>query len=165
MPAVAKLESTSDIEDLEEIECSGGKFGCGIPPNIERALASREPKKPIPQEPPVVALDPPARRMPAVARMISNYNEFLDAVRERVDFMGMTRLELDHLTGMQSGYMGKLLGPRQNRRFGEVSFDATLPAIGCRLVLVEDPELTAKIMARMMPRQRPIRVVNPEGSL
>jgi hypothetical protein len=85
--------------------------------------------------------------------MISNYNEFLDAVRERVDFMGMTRLEFDHQTGMQSGYMGKLLGRRRSKRFGEVSFDATLPAIGCRLILVEDPELTAKILARMTPRQ------------
>jgi hypothetical protein len=153
------MQGMTDIEDLEEIECSRrcGKFGWGIPPNIERASASREPKKPIPQEPPAVAVDPPARRMPAVARMISNYEEFLEAVRERVDFMGMTRLELDFQTGMQSGYMGKLLGRRKSKRFGEVSFDATLGAIGCKLLLVEDPVQTAKILARMTPRQRPIR--------
>jgi hypothetical protein len=95
--------------------------------------------------------------MAAFARMISNYSEFLDAVRERVDSIGMTREELDHQTGMQSGYMGKLLGRRRSKRFGEVSFDATLPAIGCKLQMVEDPEQTAKILARMTPRQRPIR--------
>jgi hypothetical protein len=101
--------------------------------------------------------------MPAFARIFSNYDGFLEAVRERVDAMGMTRLELDHLTGLQSGMSGKILGRRKSKRFGEVSFDATLPAIGCRLILVEDAELTAKIMARMTPRQRPIQPPKAEG--
>jgi hypothetical protein len=48
--------------------------------------------------------------MPAVARLIADYDALVDAIRERVDEMGMTRLELDHQAGMQEGYSGKNSG-------------------------------------------------------
>lgn len=48
--------------------------------------------------------------MPAVAKIIGDYSEFLDAIRARVDEMCMTRLELDHQAGLQDGYSGKTLG-------------------------------------------------------
>jgi hypothetical protein len=56
--------------------------------------------------------------MPAVARLIADYDAFVDAIRERVDEMGMTRLELDHQAGMQEGYSGKILGPKHVKIFG-----------------------------------------------
>jgi hypothetical protein len=95
--------------------------------------------------------------MPAVAILISDYDELVESVRQRVDDMGMTRLELDHQAGMQEGYSGKILGPKHKKIFGMKSLGDTLGAIGCKLLLVEDPEQTAKMRARIKPRRRPIR--------
>lgn len=136
-----------------------GAFGWGLSPNIQRSSPAREKKNPAPQENrPVPALDsPPEQKPSAVGRMISDYNEFIEVVRDRVDELGMTRLELDHQASLQDGYSGKLLSPKQIRGFGKVSLGPTLGAIGCKLLLVEDPEQTARIRARMTPRQRPIR--------
>jgi len=79
------------------------------------------------------------------------------AFRTRVDAMKITRLELDHLSGLQEGCSGKLLGAAQVKNFGRHSLGMTLGATCCKLVLVEDPEATAKMMARAKKRQRPIR--------
>jgi len=79
------------------------------------------------------------------------------AFRTRVDAMKITRLELDHLSGLQEGCSGKLLGAAQVKNFGRHSLGMTLGATCCKLVLVEDPEATAKMMARARKRQRPIR--------
>jgi hypothetical protein len=89
--------------------------------------------------------------------MISDYDELVESIRQRVDDMGMTRLELDHQAGMQEGYSGKILGPKHVKIFGMKSLGDTLGAIGCGLLLVENPEQTAKMRARIKPRRRPIR--------
>jgi hypothetical protein len=48
--------------------------------------------------------------------------------------------------------------------FGMKSLGDTLGAIGCKLVLIEDTAQTAKILARMTPRERPIRHAAPAKS-
>jgi hypothetical protein len=101
--------------------------------------------------------------MPAVARLISDHCELVEAVRDRVNEMGLTRLELDHQSGMPSGYSGKLLGQKNIKSFGWASLGSVLGAIGCKLVLIEDPEQTAKMRARITPRQRPIRQAASAG--
>jgi hypothetical protein len=160
----------TEIEGLDEIarrasvrvnrpsRGTRGAFGWGLSPNIQRSSPAREKTNPAPQETrhaPVLD-PPPEQKASAVARMISDYNEFVAAVRDRVDEMGLTRHELDHQAGLQEGYSGKLLGPTQIRGFGKMTLGPTLGAIGCKLLLVEDPEQTAKMRARITPRQRPI---------
>jgi hypothetical protein len=78
---------------------------------------------------------------------ISDYGSLQKAVRARVDEMGLTRLELDHLSGNQEGYSGKLLGPEQVKKFGKYSLGSTLGALGSYLALVADPEQAAKLKA------------------
>ena len=95
--------------------------------------------------------------MPAVPRLISTYDELVDAVRDRCDEMLMTRQELDHQAGLADGHAGKLLCHSQLKRLGMRSLELVLGGIGCKLGLVEDPAQAAKIRARMTPRQRPIR--------
>ena len=90
-----------------------------------------------------------------VLAIFDDYNGQWSAIRARVEALGITRLEFDHLTGLQEGYSGKLLGAAQRRRFGKESLGATLGGIGCKLVLIEDPEATAKIMARAQKRKLP----------
>ena len=94
--------------------------------------------------------------MAAILAEIADYDDLWRGIHGRVDAMGITREELDHQSGQQSGYSGKLLGPKQRKKFGNVSLGSTLGAIGCKLLLVEDPEQTAKIMARCKLRERPI---------
>jgi hypothetical protein len=53
--------------------------------------------------------------------------------------------------------------PRQVKVFGKITVGLTLAAIGCKLLLVEDSEQTAKMRARIKPRERPIRKPAPGG--
>jgi hypothetical protein len=52
-----------------------------------------------------------ALKMAAVARMISDYNEFVDAIRERADEISLSRYEIDHQAdlraAMQANYSGR----------------------------------------------------------
>jgi hypothetical protein len=85
--------------------------------------------------------------------MISSYDELIAAIRDRVDEMDISRHELDHLAGLASEHSGKLLGAKRVKVFGKVTLGPTLGAIGCKLLLVEDAEQTAKIRARARSRQ------------
>jgi hypothetical protein len=82
-----------------------------------------------------------------VLAVFSDYDGLWNAVRARVDAMGITRLELDHLSGNQEGYSGKVLGPKQVKKFGKHSLGSTLGALGSYLALVADPEQVAKLKA------------------
>ncbi|MEH2468842.1 hypothetical protein V1281_001902 [Nitrobacteraceae bacterium AZCC 2161] len=96
--------------------------------------------------------------MPApFARLISDYNDLVLALRERFDDMEMTRLEIDEQSGLQSGYSGKTLSLTPKKHFGMVSLGPTLGSAGCKLLLVEDPIQTERILARRQVRQRPVR--------
>jgi hypothetical protein len=95
--------------------------------------------------------------MTAVPRLISTYDDFVRSVRDRVDELGMTRLELDHQAGLAHGHSGKLLGARQVKRIGFVSLGLVLGGIGCCLLLVEDTAQAAIIRERMKRRERDLR--------
>jgi hypothetical protein len=165
MPAVAKLETSSYLENLEEVAqqttvrvnmCGKrGKLGWAIPPNIERASASREAKR-APPKLGTVTVPKKSTLLPApsaaVARMISSYDDLISAFRERVDGLNISREELDRVAGLAKGHSGKLLGRKQVKRFGSVTLGPMLSAIGCKLILVEDPDQTAKIRKRAWPR-------------
>jgi hypothetical protein len=171
MPAVSEnMQGMTDIEGLEEIEQQNdvrvnertrhGKFGWSVGPNIERASAPRDMDKPAAVQQKAAspaAVGQPARRLTAVARTIGDYSEFVQAIRDRVDEMGMTRLELDHQSGIQDGYSGKTLGPAKVKAYGLRTLGPTLGALGLKLLLIEDTAQTAKILARRQPRERPVR--------
>jgi hypothetical protein len=72
-----------------------------------------------------------SKAMAAILAEIADYDDLWRGIRGRVDAMGITREELDHLSGLQEGYSGKTLGPKQRKKFGNVSLGSTLGAIGC----------------------------------
>lgn len=144
----------------------GRKISWGISPATARASASREKKT----EPPVAAIKPkpapveaPAIVPPSieitgrVLREVEDYCGLWNSFRQRIDELGLTRAEVSYLAGLQEGYVGKLAGPAMVKKYGIVSLGATLSALGCKLVLVEDPEATAKVMERAQKRRRPLR--------
>ncbi|SRR5258705_8602336 len=158
----------SDLEGLEQVSeqtsfrvnqrTLRGKFGWAISPNIERASVSRETKRRLPAAKKVTVKEPAKDTHPlpppstAVARMIGSYDDLISAFRERVDGLNISRRELDDLAGLALGHSGKLLGHKQVKRFGSVTLGPMLGAIGCKLVLIEDPDQTAKIRKRAKQR-------------
>src|SRR5882757_4712345 len=110
----------------------------------ESRLTSRWPSKaaaPSNEEPPSI---PITGRVLAV---FDDYRGLRHALRDRTDEMGFTREDLDHLSGNQPGYSGKLLGRAQIKKFGKQSLGNVLGAVGTYLALVEDPEQIAKLKA------------------
>jgi hypothetical protein len=97
--------------------------------------------------------------------MISDNSQFVEALRDRADELGMTREEMDYQAGLQHGYSGKLLTRLHIKRFGFISLGLALGALGLKILLIEDTAQTAAIRARMTPRQRPVRTGAPNGGL
>jgi hypothetical protein len=93
-----------------------GLRGWGISPATARASASRE-KTPQPvatiKPAPAPAVAPPIEIPGRVLATFDDYSGLQNSIRARVDEMGLTRLEVDYLSGMQDGYSGKV--PRRSR--------------------------------------------------
>jgi hypothetical protein len=171
MDAMSELETLEDVADKIGHRVTIGSRAdhntrltparWSIPPTIERAAAAREKPQLVPEGPQSVApaaKRAPASKMPAVApRVIEDYSQFVEAIRDRSNELGMTREELDHQAGHQSGYSGKLLSRKHIKRFGFSSLGPTLGALGLKILLIEDTAQTATIRARMRPRERPLR--------
>jgi len=60
---------------------------------------------------------------------------------------------LDAISGLQQGYVAKLLGPSQSKRLGPVSTFPLLGALGKALALVDDPEQIAMVKGRWKQRK------------
>jgi hypothetical protein len=159
------MQGMTDIEDLEEIECSRrcGKFGWGIPPNIERASASRESQKP----PQAVVSIKPARLDVEDLKMIAararwsgvplrSMADVLAALRARRDELGITFETLDAIAGWPCRYGAKLLAPEPSKNMGWQSLGLGLGALGTMLIMIEDEEQIRRVQSRWIRRERQI---------
>jgi len=112
----------------------------------ERRLTARWPStKPAPEA--ATVAPPPIKIKGRVLARIKDYDGLWAAVRGRYDSMGITRMGGDTLSNLPDGYTGKLLGEAQVRKIGLHSLERVLEGTGCFLVLVEDPEASAKVLA------------------
>jgi hypothetical protein len=82
---------------------------------------------------------------PKLLAIARDYGELIDALRGRVDELGLTMQTLDDLSGVQQGYCAKILGPAQSKSLGPISLGCLLQALGLSLQVVEDPEAVAMI--------------------
>jgi hypothetical protein len=90
-----------------------------------------------------------------LGRMISDYRGLIETCRQRADELGISRLEIDRIGGLPSGYAGKLLGrdgggPRQKKMW-PVSLEAMLGTLGLKILLIEDEAATARTLALREP--------------
>lgn len=90
---------------------------------------------------------------------IRSMPELVDAIRRRRDELNISHETIDNIAGLQSGYTSKLLGPIQLKGFSHMSLGAVLGALGIGLVVIEDPEATAKVQGRWQKRKRPQRLL------
>jgi hypothetical protein len=89
----------------------------------------------------------------------SSYDEMIVIFRNRADELDLTRNEIDRLSGLCDGYASKTLCRPPMKNLGHISLGPTIGTLAVKLIVVEDPEQTAKILARREPRQRPVRAM------
>jgi hypothetical protein len=67
--------------------------------------------------------------------------------------LALSRLEMDRLAGLPSGYTAKLLDKIENskKRIWPVSLEATLGVLGLKMILVQDDTATARTLALRKP--------------
>lgn len=78
-------------------------------------------------------------------------NEMHRAFRDRAQQLNITRDTIDQIAGLTSGHASKLLAPEPLKHYGLRSFGPMLGALGLKLLVVEDPEALARVIARMEP--------------
>lgn len=89
------------------------------------------------------------------SRLINSMPELVQALRDRRDELNVSHEVLDSISGLQSGYVSKLLAPRPIKNLGVMSFGALLGAMGLAVIVVEDPAAAARVRHLWQPRKRP----------
>jgi hypothetical protein len=97
-------------------------------------------------------LAPADKSPPPVLAVAKTYDELHAALRNRAEQLAVSRAELDYLTGLQSGYCGKLLSKTQIKNIGPQSLGPLLTVLGLCLQVVEDPAAMARIGPRLKRR-------------
>ena len=150
------------VKDCENDYCSHKSFGWNVSPNIERAAVQREKKK-APAVPPAAAAPAPrptAPRSASLGRLITDYRTLVETCRARADELELSRLEIDRLGGLPTGYAGKLLGKdggdpgRKNKKIWPIALESILGVLGLKILLIEDDAATARTLALRTPVDR-----------
>jgi hypothetical protein len=132
--------------------------GYGVSVGLSHAKVARDPKPPAPRPSRAKPKRQPRRHevAPAIDQpsieingrplaIIADYDGLWAAIRARVAALQITRETLNGMANLQDGYIGKLLGGAQVKKFGKQSLGKTLEAIGCDLALIEDEIQAAKV--------------------
>jgi len=81
-----------------------------------------------------------------------DHDALVDLLRARKDDLGISDQFIDEAC-LSPGHCGKVLGPMRVKTLGRQSLDGLLIALGCALVLVEDPEHIAMMEAQWEKRE------------
>ena len=84
---------------------------------------------------------------------IDDYPSLVRACRARFAAMGVAigGDSVAEVAGLPSAYIAKLLRPNSDRIIGMTSLGPLLGVMGVRLVMIEDPEATKAMLARLEP--------------
>jgi hypothetical protein len=85
---------------------------------------------------------------------ICDYDGLIAAIRARMRELGVTNETIDAITGLQSGYVGKLLAPSRIKKLGVMSFGVMMQSLGLKLIVVEDAKTTEKMRPRWTQREK-----------
>lgn len=85
---------------------------------------------------------------------IRGMSELVTALRQVREERGITNEVIDEISGLQSGYTGKLLSPRPARSLGLHSLGPVLGAVGKALIMVDDPDQIKRVKNRWQKRKR-----------
>lgn len=90
---------------------------------------------------------------------VRSYEELHAAMRARAAELEVTRETIDAVSGLQSGYAGKVLAPKPMKRLGPTTLPLMLGALGLALVVVEDEIALAKVAPQLTKRRRPVAML------
>jgi hypothetical protein len=79
---------------------------------------------------------------------VRDYAQLHAALRARAEELRLSRETIDAISGLQSGYSGKLLAPVPIKGLGPATLGPILGAMGVFIVLVEDVEMLERYAAR-----------------
>jgi hypothetical protein len=107
-----------------------------------------------------------------IARPVTGYKGLIETCRQRANELALSRLEIDRLSGLPSGYSAKLLGkdnsepkPQKQKRMWPASLELVLGTLGLQIILIEDYAATSRTLSRRTPvderNQRFGNVCNP----
>jgi hypothetical protein len=128
-------------------------------PNLEHTAVQREKKKaPKPiaaKRPPVESVANPPTVSTCIARPVTGYKGLVETCRQRATELALSRLEIDRLAGLPTGYSAKLLGkddavPRKKRMW-PASLEAILGTLGLQIIIIEDYAATSLTLSRRVP--------------
>ena len=102
-----------------------------------------------------------ASTAPRALARVEHSEALLAAIRLQVEALGLSHEMLDHLTGLASGYSGKLLANPPIKRLGNLSLFLILEAIGLDIVLVENPQRLERLRNLKHPQRRQIVLRRP----
>ena len=105
--------------------------------------------------------------LPVVSKVITDYNQFADALRKRREAMKITCAELDMLAGMQEGYSNKLENhhrPGFGRGVGKDTFPLWIGGLRVGIILVDLPRRANKFKAKAPPPEDPISTPTQENA-
>jgi hypothetical protein len=90
----------------------------------------------------------------------ADYDGLVEAVRYRIHEIQTTHESIDDVSGLHSGYTGKIVAPVPIKSMGKVSMGPMLQTLGLRLIVVLDDEAFALIKHRLATRVRPYQPAN-----
>jgi hypothetical protein len=93
---------------------------------------------------------PPADFVYAV---VDDHNKLLAAIRRRIEQLGLSHETVEHLAGLQSGYLSKVIADPPPKRMSPFTQFLILQALGLRVKLEEDQQLIEKIRGRWSKRK------------
>jgi hypothetical protein len=83
---------------------------------------------------------------------ITSYDEMIDALRARKAELGLSDAVVDDLTGLPTGYTGKVLGPARVKKMGALSLWLMLEVLAFDMRLDSSVEKAARMQERWEKR-------------
>jgi hypothetical protein len=84
-------------------------------------------------------------------RFVIDYSALVATLCERTEQLELSRLELDRIAGLPTGYAGKILSKEPVKTIGLHSLGPVLQSLGLVLCVLEDPAARDRTLARRTP--------------
>ena len=96
--------------------------------------------------------------------VVDDLQSLMAAIRRRIDDLGITLETAEHIGGLQSGYLSKMLGNPPLKRASPWSWFIALQSLGLRVALVEDSEAAARLGKKWERRKARKPVLSAPGT-